>query len=1122
MNYFESITIRLLITVFFFLGFAGLSKAQEYPGSAKDSVSLQQMKMQQGIVPFQSATASQQDDSQYHTTVFTFTDIVVFAYANDTEITIVDANGNTVKSTTLQENEYDVSSLSTGVYRIFGSKAFTALIGDATSNLVQGYYAVDQSGRGTSTLFNTYMMGQYTGEEKFIVSAYEDGTEFTIKNLETGELLHAGVLNKDEHFTMSDTPYNTFLQVSASKPVSALSYGDQDYYVPAENGSFSGKNFLGYSAYIGSWTNSITVTGYHDDTNVSIINTKTGETINSYTINEGEVRTEPINTETYWKVEADKTVTAANIPYAGWTGNYYYKTRAIDKEGVGAGTLFYVPTIQSQINVFSFEDANNVTIQRLGQNTDYPYSDPTTVFDGTLDAGEGYSFESQSGRYVYKVEGSENVSVVQSNGGAGAEFMPLSFAQELPDLAVSADNIIFDPDKDKYEEGEEINVTIQVNNFGPIEATDIPVKVYQGDPDGEGTAPLLYEETLSTIGGNSSKSISFTYTVPREPEFRRMVVKVDPESQIEESNDSNNKAGKSIEPNEDLLPPLAVTVDVTGSLRLNDSDQLEPNPFPVDATVLNNGDGSADDVVIELVTLDGLSVAQGNIETSYQSIAPGEKRTLSWKLNADPQQFGANRFRIRVNGSNVEEKNVRRAVYVPLKSPKELSLTTTDDPSAIDLSWTDHASDAISGYRIYRGSNLSSLEEIASVGPDVTSYTDSELNDGFYLYAITAFGDDYIESDISNMQSYNINSATGEWSLVSIPIKGSVVSLDNSAIFGFNNTYQRSSELETLKGYWIKSNEGETYSSAGNRLLSASIDLSKGWNLVGALGNWVDPSTIEDPSGILTQTPIYTYRDGSYVEGPDLIEVGEGFWIYAAESGTVSMEAGVSQSSKTSTARKKDRVLADIDRIEFEAEGTKADFYMNRAEMSSQEMARYLLPPKAPSPQLDVRTSEGYKASDEKEVKLELVSDSYPVKVTVPQTHNNTSDSYRLIVHIDENEKYLDLLPGKTVAVSQDHDKIVLKRVGENEMAVENKLSPNYPNPFNPETTIKYQVGSQADVSMEVYNVLGQKVRTLVNEAKQPGTYNVRFNASDLASGIYYVRIQIGNFSEIQKMTLIK
>lgn len=84
------------------------------------------------------------------------------------------------------------------------------------------------------------------------------------------------------------------------------------------------------------------------------------------------------------------------------------------------------------------------------------------------------------------------------------------------------------------------------------------------------------------------------------------------------------------------------------------------------------------------------------------------------------------------------------------------------------------------------------------------------------------------------------------------------------------------------------------------------------------------------------------------------------------------------------------------------------------------------------------------------------------------------------------------------------------------------ELSQNYPNPFNPSTVISYQIPTDDFVSLKVYNILGSEVATLVNENKSAGSYNVTFDASNLASGIYLYKIQSGNFSAVKKLTLLR
>lgn len=84
------------------------------------------------------------------------------------------------------------------------------------------------------------------------------------------------------------------------------------------------------------------------------------------------------------------------------------------------------------------------------------------------------------------------------------------------------------------------------------------------------------------------------------------------------------------------------------------------------------------------------------------------------------------------------------------------------------------------------------------------------------------------------------------------------------------------------------------------------------------------------------------------------------------------------------------------------------------------------------------------------------------------------------------------------------------------------ELSQNYPNPFNPSTTVRFAIPEAARVSIELYTVLGHKIRTLVDRQMTPGWHSINIDGSDLASGIYLYRIRANDYSDVKKMILMK
>jgi len=115
--------------------------------------------------------------------------------------------------------------------------------------------------------------------------------------------------------------------------------------------------------------------------------------------------------------------------------------------------------------------------------------------------------------------------------------------------------------------------------------------------------------------------------------------------------------------------------------------------------------------------------------------------------------------------------------------------------------------------------------------------------------------------------------------------------------------------------------------------------------------------------------------------------------------------------------------------------------------------------------------------------------------------------------------------------VDKDARKIPLGTVGKIEEEIQlpktYSLSQNYPNPFNPITEIRFSLPQPENVSLEIYNIKGQKVITLLEKEMQAGTHTINwdgknYNGEEVASGVYFYRIKAGEFSETKKMLLLR
>ena len=121
---------------------------------------------------------------------------------------------------------------------------------------------------------------------------------------------------------------------------------------------------------------------------------------------------------------------------------------------------------------------------------------------------------------------------------------------------------------------------------------------------------------------------------------------------------------------------------------------------------------------------------------------------------------------------------------------------------------------------------------------------------------------------------------------------------------------------------------------------------------------------------------------------------------------------------------------------------------------------------------------------------------------------------------IETNGYYL--VPGMTTKNIASNDNIKKEQITNSSVPTKYELSANYPNPFNPSTTIEYAVPNDGMVTLKVYDVLGREVANLVNEYMPTGRYKITWDASKMASGIYVYRMTANKFTTSRKMLLMK
>jgi len=645
-----------------------------------------------------------------------------------------------------------------------------------------------------------------------------------------------------------------------------------------------------------------------------------------------------------------------------------------------------------------------------------------------------------------------------------------------------------------FQKGDEVPVTFSVNELNTYTSTNINAHLEVAPEDGNKTISLgsvnLSEQGQDTYEGSFVAPYAGSYSLV-----------VDFASQVDgESVRRRSRIGIAVEGNNSTQPePPSAPEDLSGEYR-NSQNEI----------TLSWTHGSTSNISEFQVYRDTIPNPTNKIATlngnknSYADANISKNTTYYYRLTA-------------VNTNNIEsEFSEQIKVELDLAAPKGLEIQDSDN--GLQLSWGQNTTSTVAKFVIFAGSDISQLAEQTTISGSKTSYTIADTTNRFF--GIKAENEKGNRSKMAGPVSYidKQQQISDRWKLIGNSIEEEVELGQDVTAYTFDYTYKEANILSPATGSWVKARNGKTLDLRGPGLEADSMQLSQGWNLIGSLA---DTASVRDPNGILNATPIYLFdsEDRKYNDVKEL-HPSKGHWIYATDQGKVYvsiMDSGSSSAKQSAEQQKKEQ---KFDRITFSNSGTSKEFLYARNLNKQEEKAHYL-PPKSPKPSLDVRTSAGYGIGQGKLTSLELTSNEYPVQVTI-NSENKGKFGYQLIVQDGENITKLPLLVDQSQEIKRNHGEISLKQVPKEELITENDLAPNYPNPFNPTTTIRYEVSQTANVRMVVYNVLGRRVRTLIDQEKQPGAYTVRFDGSNLASGIYYLRLKIGDFTELQKMTLIK
>jgi hypothetical protein len=380
------------------------------------------------------------------------------------------------------------------------------------------------------------------------------------------------------------------------------------------------------------------------------------------------------------------------------------------------------------------------------------------------------------------------------------------------------------------------------------------------------------------------------------------------------------------------------------------------------------------------------------------------------------------------------------------------------------------------------------------------------------------------ESELELLRGpYIIDSVYDKWNLVSVPLvtesfdKNTLFPTSTSDAFSYVGGYSANSELSFGTGYWLKFNGAQQLAIIGNDVDSTTISVLEGWNLLGALSLPVDPSNItSSPEGIISSS-FFGYRNGYYPAGE--LEPMQAYWVNVTEDGELVLNADGESQAKVSIY--KDRISLLNKLIIRDAIGSEQTLYFGNDVQVNSKI--YELPPVPPQGIFDARfaTNQLVEISDaekSREIPLRITSASFPLTISWKNKQVNGSAS----LLVDGTERSMN--ERGSIQVTEPNAAIALKLgSGISTTPKQFALYQNYPNPFNPSTKLSFDLPSDEFVTLKVYNLLGQEVATLLNnESYKAGHYQLTINSKSWSSGVYFYRIQAGQFTKTTKMLLTK
>lgn len=352
------------------------------------------------------------------------------------------------------------------------------------------------------------------------------------------------------------------------------------------------------------------------------------------------------------------------------------------------------------------------------------------------------------------------------------------------------------------------------------------------------------------------------------------------------------------------------------------------------------------------------------------------------------------------------------------------------------------------------------------------------------------------------------------WNLLSVPVthndyhKALIFPLATSSAFAYQGSYTVQDPLQRGLGYWLKFPFTQDITDGGGTVSQETLSVSANWNMIGSISRDVPVTSLVEVPPLVRLSGLFGYTNSGGYSVSDSVLAGRGYWVKVNQAGSFVLTSSPATVPKTAARIRPPDAFGSM--TFTDEEGRTRSLSIFNGPPSAGEQSPYELPPVPPPDGFDarfVRTQSSALFIDPSGTG----SVSHPIELspgrtlTVRWSFPQEGPAFELAF---TGGPVYRLLGTGSAAVPAGTTAAELRSAGAALPEERVFLDQNFPNPFNPATTIRYFVPFAASVSVVIFNVAGQEVAAPVKEEHAgAGWHSVLWNAGNLSSGVYYCRL---------------